>query len=438
MIINFGPWAPDQPRYMNPCITATNVYPVATGYGPFPGTSTIMSSALPAGCVGSISLKRVDGTIETFAGTATKLYRRNGNSWTDVSQGGGTYTTGTFWRFAVYGLRLLATNGQGIIQAFDMGTDTEFADLTGAPTCDSIIVVRDTVVALACASGDDIQWSANNDSEKWSAACGGGGQAMYEGGPVVGGTGGEFGVVLQEQGLTRMTFVGGDTRFTFDRIEGSVGCIAAESIVEWKGSTFYLSGEGFQVFNGGTSQNISDELVSAYFFDNCDSLSTVEGALDPQNSCVVWNYSTSGGNKLLIFNYKLNRWSESDAAVDVLHTQVTSTGEVLGCFVSDTLSTFSGSDRTAVVSTGDLDIFPGRSAFIRSVRPLVDAACTVTVGKKTDLADAESTQADATNSNGKASIRSRGKYQRIQVSPTATFTEIVGANVEAVQSGGRV
>lgn len=464
-IIQFGPWLPDQARLGNRCITATNVYPVANGYAPFKDTSA-QTDALPDICVGVISFKRVTGGAETFAGTEDKLYRKNGTTWDDVSRSSG-YLPTTAWRFAVYGDTLVATNGVDNPQKFTIssGPSGVFSDLSNAPTHTFPIVVKDVLVALDVTdtSEFEIKFAAVNDAESWDAESGGGSQNVPDGGPVVGGTGGEFGVILQETGVTRMNFVGGDLRFTFDKIEGGIGCIAADSIVQYKGRTFYLSDEGFQLFDGSESRNISGDAVTKTFFsalgevetlvtDTSEKivtatgeeivvsvLETVQGALDPLNSCVVWKYPTSSGNKLIIYNYRLDRWAESDASVDCLHTAYTNSGPVLAGFDSDKkLATFSGSARSATVSTGDIQVARDRASFVRAVRGLVDSRHDITVGKKVDMADSETTTTATANGNGVAGVRSRGRYHRFQVQPTDTWSELVGVEIEASRSGRTV
>jgi len=462
LIIQFGEWLPDQPRYQNKCVTATNVYPSATGYLPFKGIASV-TTALPSTPIGVYSFKRVAGNIETFAGTSTGLYRKNGSSWTDVS--GTTYSPSTQWRFAIYGDRVVATNGVDNPQAFDLGTDSVFADLPNAPTHKFPLVVRDTLVALDLTdgSGNEVAWSVTNNSEDWTVANGGGAQNFPDGGKVVGGTGGEYGVILQSGGVTRMNFVGGDLRFTFDQIEGDVGCIASNSIVRHKGITYFLSDEGFQAFNGAESFNISDEKVSRYFFGllseaealvtdtgeeiitmsgeviTVGALNEVYGALDQRNSCIVWSYPTATGNKLLIYNYKLDKWSESKQSIDLLYTAEDVAGPVLAGFDSSfLLNTFSGSDLTAVVSTGDMQLNQNGGTYVNYVRGLCDAAHDVTVGKKTTLSDTETTATGSSNANGKVSLRSSGRYQRFQLSPTAAFTELSGVDVGIGANGNRV
>jgi hypothetical protein len=463
-IIEYGEWLPDRPDFGNTCITARNVYPAVNGYIGM-RNPVVITDALPGPCIGAISFKRGSGQIETFAGTETKLYRKNGSDWDDVTDGMTDYTAPQ-WRFAVYGERLVATNGSDNVQKFDLGSDTEFSDLSGAPKHRFPMVVRDVLVALDLTdgSGADVKWSAVNDSEDWTTGAGGGEQNLPDGGRTVGGTGGEYGVILQENALTRMTFVGGDLRFTFDNIEGGIGCIGGSSIVRYKGNTFFLSEEGFQIFDGAQSRNISEAKVTRRFFQELSTVeflitddsefiitdageeilvgavNLVEGALDPKNSCVVWNYPTSTGNKLLIYNYRLDRWSDSDESTSILHTFLDTSGPVLAGFnASNELTPFYGAQKSgASLSTGLIQMSRGRSSFIRSVRGLVDSTHNVTVGKKTDLNDTESTVTGSSNSNGKVSLRSHGRYHRIQLNPTGIFTEISGVDVEASTSGARV
>ena len=459
--INFGPWVPDQPSFGNTCIIAQNVYPVRGGYEPFSGINAV-SDALVAAPLGCISFRRTTGARETFVGTLANLYRLNGTTWTDVTNAGG-FSNATFWRFAIYGERLIATNGIDNPQAFDLASDSVFADLPNAPVHRYPIVIRDTLVAVDVqdGSGKQVKWSAVNDSEDWTATSGGGEQSFPDGGPIVGGTGGEFGVILQDSGLTRMTFVGGDLRFTFDKIEGSIGCSDANSIVAYKGITFYLSEEGFQSFDGAESVNISDEQISDAFFNEfganrvTDTNETrvtstaetriinkgdvVRGALDTRKSCVTWSYPAAGVNKIIIFNYRLNQWSEATQEVACLHASLQTTGPILAGFdATHKLSLFNGTALTAVLSTGDLQLFPDRRAGLSSARGLIDAAHDITVTKKGALSDAGSTVVGSSNTNGKCSIRADARYMRFSLSQTAVFTEITGIEVEARPSGRAV
>lgn len=576
-IIQFGPWIPDQPRLGSTCITAQNVFPTSNGYKPFAGP-VVITSALTTGNKGAITFRRVDGVIETFAGSRNTLWRLSGTTFVDVSKAGSpAYNSvndeSVRWRFALFGSRLIATNGVDAVQAFDLGTDTIFADIAAAPTHRFSIVIRDVLVAIDTTDGSglEVKFSAVNDSDKWTADCGGGGQDFPDGGPLVGGTGGEFGVILQENAITRMNFVGGDLRFTFDKIEGATGCLSAGSIVQHKGFTFYLSESGFQVFNGAESKNISEGMVTDTFFASLDrsKISTLQGALDLRNKSIVWAYPTSAASagendRQIIFFMPTAVWSESIVTTqtvledeispnllgvdaddtqtgaflyydkkpiadlnlsigdivsarleindsDVVNGRVevefftsgdaslgtnignvlqsttgfeeskvenitipataakvtvstewssagqdqltrraifnvgatardyaSTDGKILASFDTDNkLARFNGSDLTAILSTGDIQLAKDRRAFVKSVRGLVDAAHDITVGKKTALSDTETTVTGSSNAQGNVSLRANDRYHRFQLDPTATWTEAIGVDVEAQGAGKR-
>lgn len=458
MIVPFGPWLPDQPRYNNPCITATNVYPTLNGYKRFLGPSSAATDALAASPVGALSFRRSNGVRETFVGTETALYRKNGETWTSVGTG---YSNSTYWRFQVYGSRVVATNGIDNPQKFDLATDSSFSTLTNAPICERFIVIRDVLVALNTAN-NDIQFSAVNDSEDWTVLGGGGNQDLFDGGPVISGVGGEYGIIFQEFATVRMDFVGGDLRFTFDKIEGAIGAADSESVVPYKGGAFYLSSEGFQFFDGAQSQNISDEKVTRTFISaiaNARGTSggdtrvtssgdirvvrnagadAIIGAHDPDNSVVAWSYNGATGRRIILYNYKLGRWAESDVDVAYLHTSYQAGGVVLAGFNSlDELVFFDTDDLTSTISTGDMDLANGQSVFVSSVRGIVDAAHDVTVGKKSFVGSTESTVSASSQATGRCALRSYGRLHRFELTPTAQFTEAVGVDVETRQGGSR-
>lgn len=459
MMIEYGPWLPDQPSFQNSCIKATNVIPIERGYGPFRGPR-VVADALPAAPVGAFSFRRVDGVRETFAGTETGLYRLNGTTWDDVTPSGGV-SASTFWRFTPYGTRLIATNGIDNPQKFILASDTEFSDLSNAPIANFFIVIKKVLVAVDVkdGSGYQVKFSAVDNSEVWTIPEGAGNQDFTGGGPVIGGTGGDFGVILQENALTRMDFVGGDLRFTFDPVEGSIGCSDAASIIEYKGNTFYLSEEGFQVYDGVSSVNVSSEKVSEDFFANFDltrgtqqgdvrvtdtgetriiaQKDVTQAALYPNFSLVAWSYPAGGANKIIMYNYKIDRWSESDVSITAFHTASRKNGQIFAGFNSShELVHFDGSQETATLSTGDLQLIKGSRACIGCARGLVDAAHTVNIGKKTALSDTESITTGNSNAEGKVSLRANARYHRVELVPTANFTEITGVDLEQVMEVG--
>lgn len=99
-----------------------------------------------------------------------------------------------------------------------------------------------------------IQWSAINDGTDWptpntdDARAKQSGQQSFDPrwGWVTGIAGNEFfGYVLQENAITKMTYVGGDVVFTFDRFEEGRGCRALGQFVQADDQVFFRSDRGF-------------------------------------------------------------------------------------------------------------------------------------------------------------------------------------------------
>src|SRR5690606_31673123 len=115
--------------------------------------------------------RTASGTIATFAGTATKLYRFNETDliWDDVTRASSDYSSSFRWVMKQFGDRVLATNGTDPIQKFDLSSDSEFTNLDGSPpVCRSLIVVGDFVVALGIdGAPDTVRWCGINNTEKW-------------------------------------------------------------------------------------------------------------------------------------------------------------------------------------------------------------------------------------------------------------------------------
>src|SRR4051812_14355171 len=141
-LLAFGDYRPDVSDYEGQATrNILNVVPRGDGYGPFPSFSAY-TSALPSACRGAFYALRSDatgtGTVATFAGTSTKLYRLNNTdfTWTDVSKGGTTYSalsSNAQWQFAQTGNLVFASQANSVLQVFDLSSSTAFADALGSP-----------------------------------------------------------------------------------------------------------------------------------------------------------------------------------------------------------------------------------------------------------------------------------------------------------------
>lgn len=477
--IEFKDWLPDQPGLTGVVKEALNVVPQAVGYGPIRTAVDYSQSA-------SESLNNVvagrnpaSGNTEVFAGGETKLFKLDSSdlSLDDVSKMGG-YTTPPEqkWRFTQFGDVLIAANADEKLQGWTLGSSTAWADLSAdAPTARYLTVVRDFVVA-GYTSGTDsqkVQWSGINDETQWTQSSTNQSdyQIIPDGGSVQGITGGEFGLVLMEKSIYRMSYVGTPAIFQFDNISRNLGCFEANSIVQYQGVTYFLSDDGFYACNGSEVIGIGNEKVDRYFFSDLDEAYSyrMSATVDPIKNLIVWAYPSSGGsgavNRLLIYNFEVKKWSRATTSVTFVSQSATPafTLEALDAFGTlDTLTssldsriwtggksqfvggsgakivTFSGSNMEGTIQTGDLEI-PGQFSTINMSRPLVDGGSgSVAVATRRLLSDAVSFGSyTAADSEGRAAFRSTGRYHRLSVQPTGSWTTAIGLDFDIVPQGQR-
>lgn len=326
-LIPFGEYRPDitdfggaHTRMLN------NVLPRGDGYGPFPNIAAL-SDALGAQCRGFFLARNADGTVAAFAGTATELYKMSNTdfSWETVSQA--TYTTlstGAHWKFAQFGLSVVAVQKNVAPQVYVLGSSTDFGDLGGSPPQAGHVSVVFRFLMLSDLNSEPrkIKWSALNDITEWTPGTDQSGEQEFaDGGTVRCVAGGEYGTVLQESAIRHLTYVpNSSVIFDIDRISNDEGIYAQHSLAQAGEKVFYLSRKGFRMMlPGSLPQPIGAERVDRTFFaDHSDSdLGLVIGASDPANNRVFFSYRSAGGasglfDKLLCYDYQLNRWTTAN------------------------------------------------------------------------------------------------------------------------------
>ena len=263
--INFTEWLPDQPGVAGVMTEVKNVYPVANGYSPLP-LETDLSLAASEN-LNNIFAAKKNAISSLFASGSTKLFKFDASdtSLDDVSKSGG-YSTATSERFyfTQFGDVVIAANGTDKLQGWTLGSSTEFADLAAAaPTARYVTVVRDFVVAAGTVGNPNrVYWSDLNDETDWTpgAASQSDTQDIADGGDVMGITGGEFGLILTERSVVRMSYVGSPFFFQFDTIGRGIGCITPNSLAQYASVTFFLSDDGFYSCDGQTMKPIGAEL----------------------------------------------------------------------------------------------------------------------------------------------------------------------------------
>jgi hypothetical protein len=425
----------------------------------------------------------VNGTfnIDTITST-TFTYSKTGSDIVSVADTG----TVTFqyvtpanqrWRFTQFGSVLIAANGGNRLQGYNLNTSTTFQDLSAdAPQARYITVVRDFVVSGYINSStiypNRVQWSALGDETSWtnSATTQADYQDIPDGGAVVGVTGGEFGLVLLERSIHRMSYIGSPLVFQFDNISRNIGCVEANSIVQYGGTTFFLSDDGFYACDGQNIIPIGGEKVNRFFYNNVNEggLNLMSAAVDPFRKLVIWGYasnSSATADKMLIYNWQTQRWTSGTMTANRVASSSTPSFDLEGMDVFGNLEqitssfdsqvwlggkmqfagvkngkivTFSGANNTAIIETGDIEM-PGTTSAITMAKPIVDngSASVALISRRLlteSIVFGSQTAADAEN---RVSIRGIGRYHRLQLTPTGSWTSAVGLDVEMNPLGTR-
>ena len=468
--IAFTEWLPDQPTTTGALLEANNVYPLTIGYGPFPLSADYSGAASEN--LNNVTAAKFELDTVLFAGGNTKLFKFNSGTTglDDVSKAGG-YSSTDRWSFVQFGNAVLASNNNAKIQAWYVGTSTAFADVAAsAPIAKYITVVRDFVVAANISgTANKLQWSDINDETDWTS--GGASQSDYqilaEGGNIVGVTGGEFGIVLLERAIYRMSYIGSPLFFQFDAISRNLGCNTPGSITQYGPTTYFLADDGFYACDGTNVYNIGNDKVDEYFYDNMAlaQQDTISAAVDPIRNIVIWNYpNTNGGRSLLIYNWLVKKWSSADTSLEYivslassgvtlegldaygtldslpasLDSRVWSGGKfLLGGADGAKIATFTGQNATGTIVVGEMEF--GYDSVVTNARSQIDnGACTMAIASRKELNGTVTYKPTVTqNSDGTCPLRSFGRYHRIRITPTGTWTHAISVDVDYTQSGNR-
>ncbi len=327
-LLAYGDYRPDVSDYEGQATkNILNVIPRGDGYGPFPSFSAY-TSALPSACRGAFYALKSDGTVITFAGTSTKLYRLNNTdfTWADVSFGGGSYSalsSTSQWQFAQTGNLVFATQANAVLQVFDLSSATAFSNALGTPPQAAYISVvgRFLVLSGLLSTPYRIQWSGLNSfnaATSWTSGINSSDfQDFPDGGIVRGVAGGEAGIIFQDQAIRRMSYVpGSPIIFQIDRITQDKGLYAPYSIIRAGERIFFHAGQGFhKIEPGGVPVQIGREKVDRTFLADLDNgnLQLFMGAADPRSTRVYWAYKSNSGavgiyDKLLGYDFLLDRF----------------------------------------------------------------------------------------------------------------------------------
>ena len=431
---------------------STTLTVTATGHGWKTGDSVYLNFTSGTAVDGQFTITKL--TADTFTVTTTSA-TTSGNVRISASADGFNTPANERIRFTRFGNRVIAANFGDRLQSYVADASDSFKNLSDdAPVAKFITVVRDFVV---CANIDidstgpfRVQWSGINDETTWTSSqiTQSDYQVIPDGGHITGIRGGEYGLILMEKAIHRMSYIGTPLIFQFDNISREKGCIAPGSVTQYQGLTFFLSDDGFYMCDGQQIEPIGAEKIDRFFFSDADQdFSTMSAAVDPVRKLVIWNYKTKfAERKLIVYSFTTKKWSvmmaDSDyisdattasvtleqldsisASIDALTVALDSNlfagGKYfLGGTSGTKVVTFNGASKSATIETGDIST--GGRSLVTLARPQVDnGSATVALSSRTLLNEGVTFgTATAADSDNRVSLRGSGNYHRIQVNPT--------------------
>lgn len=485
-MIEFSEWLPDQPPIASGTITATNVIPAAQGYRSMP-QFVEYSNAADSTIKGIFAAKDDASNANLFAGDSGKLYKHNSatNNLDDISKSGTPaydLTADERWRFVEFGEYVIAAGGVGEeLQSFQLGTSSAFSDLGGSPPkADFIATVRDFVWVANLDSGTGripfrCQWSGFNAIDSWTAGTDQSDfQDLPDSGAITGLVGGEYCTILTERAIFRAIYSGLPLVWQFDKVESQKGCAFKHSVCNIGSLVFYLSDDGFYAFDGQKSTPIGTEKVNDFFFNDFDSNydTRMSSSVDPNREIAMWSYtstqSTTGQpDKIIVYNYVLNKWSlleieadylspffasgyttdglsSIDSLVDNIDTAVDSRlfkgGQyVFGGAYGSKIYSFTGSPLTGTIETAEVPLTVGKHSIVTRVYPYYEGgSVSLQVGTRNNQTDASTfTTSVSPNTDGFSPFRAQGRYHRAKFVISGSWSNALGIDIEATALGGR-
>ena len=460
-VVPVGEWLPDQTSFNNAgAIIVKNVAPYGKGYAPV--RALLANSGTQTGTVlGSFSCLDRLGSPHYFIGTTTKLYKLVSNVWQDVSRVGDYSTAaGERWVFTQYGDNVVASNYNDETQTFDLGVSTDFADLTGTPPQTRVLAVVNNFVVTGNtfdATDDEqptrVRWSGFDNVTQWTASVTtqSDSQDLPTGGPVKAIVGYDnYAIIMQNNSIRRMEYVGGEAIFNFSEVEPNRGCFIGGTVAAVGKMIFYYGEDGFFMFTG-QSVPIGHGKIDRWFAGEADFSKTerFSSVIDPRAKSYylsfVSNDSPDGNpDKVLVYHWAENRWSyfeqsqqglmqsfsrslsiddldaiygNLDAIDSSLDASVFRGGRPLIAAVMTTgaLGSFAGTVLEAQIETTEVQLNPQGRSLVQEIQPITDASdVTVSLKTRNFLYETETVGDTAVLNSytGTACLRKDAKYHR--------------------------
>lgn len=466
----------------DPAVFTLNGHGLANGDALVLSTSDTLPTGLTVGTVYYV----VNKDTNTFNVATTP----GGDGVETTGAGSGTHSMTYFysalsssdnWQFAQFGDLVIAVQANVAPQVYDLSSATAFSDLSGSPPNARYISIVGRFVVLSGLVNEPyrVHWSGLGNATQWTSGTNSSDfQDLPDGGVVRGVAGGEYGVILQDNVIRRMTYVpGSPVIFQIERLAEDHGLLGPYSLIRSGSRIFYFSAQGFKTIGStGLPQGIGQERVDRTFLADLDTgnLQLFIGASDPRSNRVFWAYKSGSSatagqfNKLLCYDYALDRFSPIEASGEYIGTMsqpgitletldnisasidalsgsldgypASSTPEIAAFDGDHKLGFFNGTNLQATLVTGEQGT-DGKRIYVRGIRPITDAATVFgSVSKRENVQSAASfTTETAINGQGVCPVRADTRYSRgkIRIPSGTSWTFASGVELDATTRGLR-
>jgi len=464
----FKDWLPDQPDLNNPgLLEALNVVPVGgmdagyAAYAPMHGSGTTFNSTSTTTPIALLASTPTGATPNVYVGTFDgHLYQVSalGGSWIDL----GTLSQPAQSLVQYNDLVFVAAGTAGLYYQTS-GSSSTLNAVVGSPHGSVLGIIGQflltgNISTTPIVSPHLVGWSSIADPTDWptpgsdsALASQAGEQFLHmELGGVTGIFGGDqWGVITQQNGITRVTYIGGADVFQFDTLSAGIGMDYKNCGVKIGNQIYFASSRGFYATDGVSLLPIGAEKVNRWFIFNVVDggyLPTGRCGVDWANKIIYWTFFVPGASVIVLYNYETQRFTHAvDANAWIVVASNVASFDTLqlvsGITQDKRLGYFTGTPGTATFTTGEAEPNPGGYTFISGVKPTVDAtvnAVVCSIGSRDDLSAGVFFETDVTVNarSSQSDFRVNARYLRARLKVNGTFQKAQGLQFTAGGSAG--
>jgi hypothetical protein len=323
-------------------------------------------------------------------------------------------------------------------------------------------------VLLGNTSADttNVRWSGIDQPTSWptpnsaTAIAQQAGEQYMDGvlGAVTGFTSGDqFGIIFQETGLTRVSYVGPPVVLQFDKISDKVGCTHPRSIVQVGNIAYFIGTDSVYRTDGVTLADIGYGKVSRYFLNRLTGArDRVYAAANIYKKIIYWAFCNTSNvesqpSEVLIYNYQENRFSLVAQSCEYIYSTTgqelvgTGTRQIKALGIDNTLGSLTENTLLGGVPPriylGLVEPNPGGFARMSGVKFIADATSTaraVNLEYTNELGSTTITGlVTATAATGFSDFRVEARYFAPQFWAATAFDNLTAVELQLRSSGSR-